>query len=237
MTGQPAASADAVSPPQTENANGKLLAPKTTTGPRAIEHPAKIRLGRRSRCVGSVDRRINPRAFAHQVGEHLQLIARSRPLARQPGARQRRLLLCAFQQCIAKIHDLRGDRIQKRRLPCMWQIARLRKRFGRGAKGRVDLLVAGLADRRRKVLSRRGIFRLKRRAAAARPLAVDQMRSSKLMPFSVAWVFSPCFPSNRSHGLKTRATERYSRKEIPGIQRSSTARHAFADDTTSADSR
>src|SRR5436189_8435 len=36
ITGHPAASAEAVSPPATENANGKLLAPKTTTGPRAI---------------------------------------------------------------------------------------------------------------------------------------------------------------------------------------------------------
>jgi len=33
ITGQPAASADAVSPPQTLNANGKLLAAKTSTGP------------------------------------------------------------------------------------------------------------------------------------------------------------------------------------------------------------
>ena len=32
-TGQPAASADAVSPPATENANGKLLAANTATGP------------------------------------------------------------------------------------------------------------------------------------------------------------------------------------------------------------
>ena len=32
-TGQPAAKAEAVSPPAVENANGKLLAPKTTTGP------------------------------------------------------------------------------------------------------------------------------------------------------------------------------------------------------------
>src|SRR5262245_2226203 len=33
ITGQPAASADAVSPPATLNANGKLLAANTTTGP------------------------------------------------------------------------------------------------------------------------------------------------------------------------------------------------------------
>src|SRR5271156_4733269 len=33
ITGFPAANADAVSPPATEYASGKLLAPKTTTGP------------------------------------------------------------------------------------------------------------------------------------------------------------------------------------------------------------
>ena len=36
ITGHPAANAAAVSPPAVENANGKLEAPKTTTGPRAI---------------------------------------------------------------------------------------------------------------------------------------------------------------------------------------------------------
>ncbi len=35
-TGQPAAKADRVSPPATEKANGKLLAPKTTVGPKGI---------------------------------------------------------------------------------------------------------------------------------------------------------------------------------------------------------
>ena len=35
-TGHPAARAEAVSPPATENAKGKLLAPKTATGPIAI---------------------------------------------------------------------------------------------------------------------------------------------------------------------------------------------------------
>ena len=35
ITGQPAAKADMVSPPATEKANGKLLAPKTTTEPTA----------------------------------------------------------------------------------------------------------------------------------------------------------------------------------------------------------
>ena len=37
ITGQPLARALAVSPPAVENAKGKLLAPKTTTGPRATD--------------------------------------------------------------------------------------------------------------------------------------------------------------------------------------------------------
>ena len=36
ITGQPAASAEIVSPPATEKAKGKLLAPKTATGPKGI---------------------------------------------------------------------------------------------------------------------------------------------------------------------------------------------------------
>ena len=35
-TGHPAARAETVSPPATEKAKGKLLAPKTKTGPRAV---------------------------------------------------------------------------------------------------------------------------------------------------------------------------------------------------------
>ncbi|MNN65631.1 hypothetical protein D3C81_1811460 [compost metagenome] len=37
-TGQPAARADAVSPPAVENAKGKLLAPNTATGPSPIRY-------------------------------------------------------------------------------------------------------------------------------------------------------------------------------------------------------
>ena len=37
-TGQPAASAAAVSPPAVENASGKLLAPNTATGPTPIRY-------------------------------------------------------------------------------------------------------------------------------------------------------------------------------------------------------
>ena len=45
MTGFPAARADAVSPPATEKASGKLLAPKTTTGPSACSIERRSGLG------------------------------------------------------------------------------------------------------------------------------------------------------------------------------------------------
>ncbi len=44
-TGLPAASADAVSPPATENASGKLLAANTTTGPRGTSFFLRSCLG------------------------------------------------------------------------------------------------------------------------------------------------------------------------------------------------
>ena len=56
MTGQPAASAAAVSPPATENASGKLLAPNTTTGPNGTLRCRRSERGRglRSGSAGSI---------------------------------------------------------------------------------------------------------------------------------------------------------------------------------------
>ena len=47
ITGLPAARAEAVSPPATENASGKLLAPKIATGPERIKHRSQIGLRNR----------------------------------------------------------------------------------------------------------------------------------------------------------------------------------------------
>ena len=62
MTGFPAANADAVSPPATENANGKLLAPNTTTGPsgRKRERTSGLGSGLRSGSARSI------RAASHE---------------------------------------------------------------------------------------------------------------------------------------------------------------------------
>src|SRR5271168_700135 len=45
ITGQPTAKAEAVSPPATEKASGKLLAPKTTTGPRGTNRERILGFG------------------------------------------------------------------------------------------------------------------------------------------------------------------------------------------------
>ncbi|OYW34157.1 MAG: hypothetical protein B7Z41_03225 [Rhizobiales bacterium 12-66-7] len=62
ITGQPAASADAVSPPATENASGKLLAPNTATGPSGTLRRRRSGRGRglRSGRAGSMRRSRKP---------------------------------------------------------------------------------------------------------------------------------------------------------------------------------
>jgi len=62
ITGFPAASADAVSPPATENASGKLLDPNTATGPsgRSTERISALGSGVRCGSAGSM------RAFTHE---------------------------------------------------------------------------------------------------------------------------------------------------------------------------
>ena len=57
-TGQPAASAEAVSPPAVLNASGKLLAPKTATGP-----------------IGTSMRRTSGRGIGRASGSAVSMIA------------------------------------------------------------------------------------------------------------------------------------------------------------------
>jgi hypothetical protein len=76
ITGQPAASAEAVSPPATEKASGKLLAPKTTTGPsgRNIERTSGFGTG--WRCGSAlIDPGIDPAPSPISIGKHPELIA------------------------------------------------------------------------------------------------------------------------------------------------------------------
>jgi hypothetical protein len=76
-TGLPPASADAVSPPATEKARGKLLAPNTATGPsgRSMERTS----GRGGMRVGSA---VSMRASTHEPSSTIAANSRSCPLVR-----------------------------------------------------------------------------------------------------------------------------------------------------------
>ena len=91
-TGQPAARADAVSPPATENASGKLLAPNTATGPERDGALADVG-PRQRRAVGQrgVDAGAGPAALAQDLGEQPQLTGGAADLAGDAAPRAGRL--------------------------------------------------------------------------------------------------------------------------------------------------
>ena len=88
-TGQPAASADAVSPPAVENASGKLLAPNTATGPigTSIRRTSGRGIGLASG-IGRVDDRLDVVAGVEHGGERLELPGGALELAAQASLRQ-----------------------------------------------------------------------------------------------------------------------------------------------------
>ena len=77
-TGQPAASADAISPPATEKASGKLLAPKTPTGPNG--RSICRRSGRGSGCRSG--RAVSIRASTQEPSRRYSANKRSCPVVR-----------------------------------------------------------------------------------------------------------------------------------------------------------
>ena len=77
MTGFPAARADAVSPPATEKASGKLLAPKTATGPTG--QSMDRRSGRGGLRSGSA---VSMRAFCHEPSSSTEANRRNCPEVR-----------------------------------------------------------------------------------------------------------------------------------------------------------
>jgi hypothetical protein len=90
-TGQPAASADAVSPPATPNASGKFDAPNTATGPSGTI--VRRRSGRGGVAVGSARSMIDVelRALAHDARERAQLSGGAHELAGEADRSERRL--------------------------------------------------------------------------------------------------------------------------------------------------
>ena len=83
-TGQPAASAEAVSPPATENANGKLDAANTATGPMGLT----MRRSPGTPVAAGLVIGVGIAAVGQHIAEHPQLAGGAGHLAGQPGAAQ-----------------------------------------------------------------------------------------------------------------------------------------------------
>ena len=100
-----------MSPPATEKASGKLLAPKTATGPSRTQHGADIGFGRGLAVgFGLIDPSPNPRTFFRNLGEETQLMASTRGLALQARLGQGGFLICAINQLVGEGFDVPRDR-------------------------------------------------------------------------------------------------------------------------------
>ena len=105
-----------MSPPATEKASGKLLAPNTATGPeRDVAQPQVRPRQRLSLGHGGVDAQVQPFAPAHHVGEQLELADRSAALALDAGARQPGLGAGALDERVAEIQDVGRDGLEEAR--------------------------------------------------------------------------------------------------------------------------
>ena len=113
-TGQPAASAEAVSPPATENASGKLEALNTATGPSGMKRwrmsgrGSGVAVGKRGVDAGAV-----PAALAQDGGEQPQLAGGAADLAGDAGLRQAGLGDGAGDDGVADGLDVGGDRFEE----------------------------------------------------------------------------------------------------------------------------
>lgn len=124
---------------------GEIARPKDRHRTQGLEHAPQIG-ARKGLPVGEgpVDPGIHPRAFANERREEPKLAAGPRPLALQPGGRQRGLAPAAIQERISQGFDLGGDGVKESR-------ARFRRRrpgLGEGRPGglarRVNLRLGGL---------------------------------------------------------------------------------------------
>ena len=114
ITGLPAASAEAVSPPATEKASGKLLAPKIATGPKRMKHRPQIRFRSRFAIgIGPVDSGHDPRTLFHHFREQAKLAGGARRFAYEARLWQSTLQLGSLNQRIHGAVNLGRDGAQK----------------------------------------------------------------------------------------------------------------------------
>ena len=179
-TGQPAARADAVSPPAVEKASGKLLAPNTATGPSGIWRwrMSARGIGRALR-QGRVDADAAEVALADNVGEEAQLAGGAGAFAGQAGGGQAGFLAGADDEFIADGLDVVRDGVQERCVGCGVQRAEGRVGSRGGGGRRRELLFGDQRIRGIELFVGGGVEAEGRFAAADDGLAGDQGMSGE----------------------------------------------------------
>ena len=147
-TGHPAASAEAVSPPAVEKASGKLLAPKTATGPSGT---IRWRMSARGSGVAVRQRGVDPDpevvALPDDAGEHPQLARRTSDLARDAALGQPALADRLDDDRVLVGLDLGRDRLEERAALLGGRGAVGAERLGRGRGGGGDIGLLGVRAR------------------------------------------------------------------------------------------
>ena len=114
ITGAPAASAEAVSPPATEKASGKLLAANTATGPSGTSRCRKSGFGSGVRSGSAVSSRawVQPPSL-NDGGEHPQLPGGAGGFALNPNQRDPGFGVNPLSQYRTECFDFLGDRVEE----------------------------------------------------------------------------------------------------------------------------
>jgi hypothetical protein len=157
ITGQPAARAEAVSPPATEKARGKLLEPNTTTGPSGISMRRRSgrgsgwRSGRAGRCGRQPT---NPRAPPARRAGAGRRCGRVRPCRRAGG---RPVSAWARWSRVSPSASISAAMVSRSLARVSGGRPVILKRRGGGLQGGVHLGERGFMEIRRERFTRRGI--------------------------------------------------------------------------------
>src|SRR6185436_18225221 len=167
-TGQPAASAEAVSPPPTEKASGKLLAPNTATGPMAMLRRRRSERGSglRSGIAGSIRTSSQLPSRTTEAKSLSWFTARARQAAFQHRALDER---------VADADDALGDGLQELRAGLVGGLAILVERGGRECARAFQVRRVGATVWRIQFLAGRGIDATDRGLASRRGGFSDEL--------------------------------------------------------------
>ena len=173
ITGQRAAKAPTVSVPATPIASGKLLAPKTATGPTptSIARTSGLGSGCRAGLPWSI-RAMQPRTVANHCREQPHVVRRAGELGFESRQRQRRLSVSAVRSARARAH--RAPRRWRRAVAAIASgLTVCSSSNAASASCSAASTSAAVASwkARTELLAGRGVDRLERRGARGRALA------------------------------------------------------------------